>query len=107
MKYLTIVMNEIILPCKIVETTELVPDFSKANFEKLGEFLQDIDWFTELEGRDVNDGWTYTKEAIDRAVEECVPKKVRRLGNKPLWMKPDILKSYSEKAKAVETLPDN
>ena len=37
-------------------------------------------------------GWELIKEKVDRVTDSCVPKKLRRVSNKPLWMTKNALR---------------
>ena len=78
-------------------SSELVPDWGKADFDKLVETLTCIDWPTELNDVSGLHGWELVKERIDKATEACVPKKLRRVSNKPLWMTKNVLRLIRKK----------
>jgi hypothetical protein len=76
---------------------EEVPDWSRTDMNKLKELLQQIDWDVELSGLNVDDSWTKFKNAVDKAQEACVPKKLRRANNRPIWMTRNLLRIIRKK----------
>ena len=74
------------------QTHEMVSDWSKADMDQIAANLPNIDWVTELEGKGAIDNRDYVKEIIYLQTEKCVPKKRRRIGNKPLWMEEGVEK---------------
>ena len=90
-------LTEIILPTKDNSSTEMVPDYSKADFSKLKDFLADIDWEKEMEHLSTETSWDFFKNKLDEGVEMCVPKKCRRTGNKPLWMNRNAIRLIRKK----------
>ena len=79
------------------QTQELVPDWAKADFDKMRTNLAAIDWEKELEGKSGIVSWEYVKEVIDRETESCVPKKRRRTGSRPLWMTRNVMRLIRKK----------
>ena len=52
------------------------PNFEKADFQALNEFLNEINWNTELQDKNVNEMWEFLKNKIKTAQEMFVPNKV-------------------------------
>ena len=61
------------------------------------ELLTEVDWFEVLWGLATEESWRVFKELLNKVVDDCVPKKKRRAGNKPLWMKNNILQLIGKK----------
>ena len=80
-----------------MSSTEQVPDYAKADFDKLRECMANIDWSTELANIGAQDGWTFFKEQLSKATEKCIPLKSRRASNKPLWMNRNIIRLIRKK----------
>ena len=91
------VMSELLLPVKASESVETVPDYGKADFNKIREFLVEIDWFEVLEGLNTEESWDSFKHILQETVDKCVPTKIRRSSTKPLWMKPNIIRKIRKK----------
>ena len=77
-------------------TKELVPDWSKANFDRLVGNLEQLDW-SVLECMSGLDGWEFIKCKIDEETESCVPKKLRRTSSRPLWMTKNVMSLIRKK----------
>ena len=75
---------------------EEVPDWCKADTKKLKQTLADVDWNKEIRGSTL-DSWTRFKDILQNAQDQCVPKKRRRIGNKPLWMNQNIMRTVRKK----------
>ena len=52
------------------------PNFEKADFQALNEFLNEINWNTELQDKNVDEMWEFLKNKIKTAQEMFVPNKV-------------------------------
>ena len=78
-------------------TTELVPDWTKADFEAMEEKMGDITWDFLLKDKSGPEQWAIFKEKLDEVIEENVPKKVRRKSSRPLWMRRNVLRMIRKK----------
>ena len=76
---------------------EEVPDWSRADMNKLKDELQQVNWDNELKGLNTEDSWIKFKEKVDKAQEACVPKKKRRPNNRPIWMTRSIMRIIRKK----------
>ena len=76
---------------------ELVPDWGKADLDKLVANLAEVDWASELECLTGLEGWEAMKKRIDEETELCVPKKLRRVSNRPLWMTNNVMRLLRKK----------
>ena len=79
------------------QTHEMVPDWAKADFDKIRENLSENDWVKELDGKSAIGSWGYVKEIIDKETGSCVPKKRRRTGSRPLWMTRNVMRLIRKK----------
>ena len=71
---------------------EKVPDFRRADFDKLRTILENTDW-SEIYGiQDVEQAWNMFIDILVNAITECVPMRDRRPANssKPKWWNIDI-----------------
>ena len=73
-------------------TTELVPDWTKANYEAMEKEIGEMDWEAAFQDKSGPEQWQMFKEKLDHVIDSNVPKKIRRKGNKPLWMKRNVLR---------------
>lgn len=78
-------------------TTEEVPDWGKADMEKLREELGSVDWVEELQGLDTDQSWDKFKERLAKAQDNAVPKKRRRINSKPIWMTKNTIRVIRKK----------
>jgi hypothetical protein len=84
-------------PLENNDSLEEVPDWSKADMGKLREAIQEVDWAREFESMSGTQSMEKFYTVLDREVEKFVPKKMRRKGNKPLWMNKNILRMIRKK----------
>ena len=71
---------------------EKVPDFQRADFDKLRTILENTDW-SEIYGiQDVEQAWNMFIDILRNAIAECVPMRDRRPADnsKPKWRNIDI-----------------
>ena len=73
-------------PMKEEESVEMVPDGGKVDFQEMNRRMEAIDWEEELHGKTGLESMNTFYAKINKVVEECVPKKRRRQGSKPVWM---------------------
>ena len=59
--------------------------------------LENVDWAKEFENMSGTQSMDKFSLILDREVERFVPKKMRRKGNKPLWMTKKILRMIRKK----------
>jgi hypothetical protein len=76
---------------------EEVPDWGKADMEKLKAALAEVDWEGEMTGLDTNQSWDMFKEKLEKAQDSAVPRKRRRIGNRPIWMTKNVLRTIRKK----------
>ena len=91
------ILTKLKLPMNNVPTTEQVPDYAKADFQKLRDFLDKIYWFEELGGRSYQDAWDHFSETIDKATVDCIPTRLHRCCKRPLWMNRNMLRMIRKK----------
>jgi hypothetical protein len=59
--------------------------------------IDETDWVAELEGKSGLEAWECLKKKIEFETERCVPKKLRRVANRPAWMNKNILRLIRKK----------
>jgi hypothetical protein len=76
--------------------------YEKADYRKLSEILQSIDWEEEIQGRDLNSAWEFFEEEVQKAIDTCIPKRKFIAGRKfkPLWMNAKALSAVKKKYKS-------
>lgn len=93
----TMVLAELIVPTCKNDTTELIPDYSKADFNEIRLKLANTDWTQEFVDKNAVESWDVFKEKLVNIVEESVPKRIRRSNNRPLWMQQNIMRIIRKK----------
>ena len=78
-------------------TSELVPDWKKADMEGLRGELAGMNWEEKLDNLDCEGSWTLFKTTLDELQAKYVPLKKRRANNKPAWMNPNLLRTIRKK----------
>ena len=73
-----------------------VRDFNRADFESMRINLK-IDWPGSLEGKGVNETWTFIRDKIWSAMNEFIPWKKRRTKMRPKWMTRKIKRAINKK----------
>ena len=71
----TMIMVEVVVPSKSNETSELVPDYRKADFDAMREKTAAVDWQTQLDPLNAQDSWTFFKETVTSIVDACIFRK--------------------------------
>ena len=79
------------------DSKELVPDWGKADLEQLSANLAQVDWEAELEGKAGIESWDFIKQKTDEETDKCVPKKLRRVSSRPLWMTRNVMRLIRKK----------
>ena len=90
-------------------TTELVPDWTKANYEAMEKEIGEMDWEAAFQDKSGPEQWQVFKEKLDHVIDSNVPKKIRRKGNKPLWIKRYVLRliaDYGSITPPARTVPE-
>ena len=87
-------------------SNEKIPDFRRANFQKLSEILAGTDWSHLNNINDVNAQWRFFTETYVKAVQESIPFKKRRIDHKikPKWWTNEIANCLREKKNAHDRL---
>ena len=82
------------------KSSEMIPDWAKADIPKLKTILQAVDWKSELAGLPTDAMWTKFKDIIANAQDECIPRKARRANGKPAWLNRTLLQAIRKKRRA-------
>ena len=87
-------------PATEKDSMELVPDWTKADIDGLKDTFDRMDWDVALEGKSGLEAWEFFRQFMDDETEKHVPKKLRRVGTKPLWMNKNILRLIRKKRRS-------
>ena len=82
---------------KLSTSSEMVQDYSKADFPQIHSDLASIDWFDHLDPLSAQAGWDKFKEILNDTVNKSIPLKLRRSSARPLWMNNNILSLIRKK----------
>ena len=80
-----------------VSTKEEVPDWAKADLQAMKQKLGEVEWEEEFGEMGGEECMAKFYETVERVTRECVPTKLRRTGNKPLWMTGNIMRMLRRK----------
>ena len=73
------------------KSDQRIPDFAKADFDRMRYNLQKIDWVNQLKNSDVENNWIRLRQILEEEEKKNIPLKRRRNKNKPIWMNGNIL----------------
>ena len=85
-------------PAKEEQTTELVPDWQKANLEAMKQAIEEINWTVEFGEKSGKECMETIYKVLERETEKHVPMKLRR---KPIWMNKNIIRLIRKKKRMV------
>ena len=89
---------------RIDSSLSVIPDLRKANFTRLREDLQLIEWETELDGKPVDQMWDLLQNILTEMIRKYIPFKERRPPNQfhPKWLDKETEKSIAKKRQAYK-----
>jgi len=80
--------------------------YNKADYNKICEQLESVQWQSSVEGKDVQQEWFAIKGGLLRFKNELVPKKDARNNKQPPWMKIRVRKLIKARNKAWKKYRD-
>jgi len=84
----------------ITESTEVVPNYSRADIDGISAFFSSIDWVTKFYGLSASDCWAFFLEKINYVVQHFVPVRNRRSkSRRPPWMTKAVMCEIRKKRK--------
>ena len=97
-----ITFSIVIKTSPVKDSKEKVPDYQRANFNKLRSLLHNADWSETILETDINKSWEAFTTILKNAVSSCIPFRNRRsaTNNKPKWWNDEIKYSLSQKKRA-------
>lgn len=93
----TMIWVDVVGPAWNLDSVEMVPDWRKADLDKLKEALVNIDWEAKFEAKSGVDSWAIFRDILKEETDRCVPKMKRRSNTKPVWMNKNILRLIRKK----------
>ncbi len=79
---------------------QVVLNYHKADYEKICDTLEKIDWETSLQGKDVEQEWEEVKSELLKCMNNLVPKINCRNKKRPIWMKRKVSKMIKARNRA-------
>ena len=76
---------------------EEVPDWSKADYGAIRIALELINWEEEFQDKQGQECLDIFYEVVQRETDRCIPKKLRRRSNRPMWMSKNIMRLLRKK----------
>jgi hypothetical protein len=83
-------------PMQEEESVEMVPDWGKFDFQEMNRRMEAINWEGLVGKLGLESMYTFYEE-INRVVEDCVLKRRRRQGSKPVWMSKEMMRMIRKK----------
>ena len=80
-------LTTLVGPARGISTMEEVPDWSKADYIAIKLAMEQINWQEEFKDKLGQDCLDLFYDVVKRETERCIPKKLRRKSNKPLWIR--------------------
>ena len=101
-----ILLFDMLFDCDYSATSQMLPDWQKADNEGLENYLNSINWQC-INNVDTESGWNFFKTKIQNGIEKYVPFKPRRKKGKPCWITKDVTKLSRKKQKLWKRFSKN
>ena len=97
-----VTFNLAIEPDNVKSSNERIPDYQRADFNKLRSLIQRSDWTDTLSSSDINENWVNLTNILNSAIKSSIPFKPRRPPKepKPKWWNQQIKNSINAKKRA-------
>ena len=81
-----------------VDSLENKYNLKRGDYTKLRETMKDYDW-TKLDNMDIQNAWSYIKDAIHKGMDKCIPKIKHKTKKKltPIWMNKKAMRVIKRK----------
>lgn len=93
----SILSIELLFNPKLVDSSEQIYNWRKADYEGLNNYLSNFDWFNNISSSCVNSAWSTFKETVMDGVDQFVPKITRRSNNHPPWLTNNVRRLINQK----------
>jgi len=80
-----------------VPSEQMVPNWRRADWDGLKRTVEQADLAGKMEEANAEQAWNIFKDTVLAAVQNNVPMKPRRTGNKPAWLTRDIIRALRRK----------
>ena len=91
------ILTNLVGPARDQTTKEEVPDWSKADYNAMREAFEAVNWEEEFSDKGGEECMDLFYSVIQRETDKCIPKKMRRIGSRPIWMNKNILRMIRKK----------
>ena len=76
-------------------------DYRKAEFEKIKEKIDSVNWRREFRDTDIKEAWKLFRTVYEDTVKTCVPVRKVKVNNRPPWLTAHVKRSLREKYRAL------
>jgi len=83
-----------------VNITQTILDFKRANFSVINDYLNNIDWDTDLRNLDVNDAVNFVYYHFNHIIDSCVPSYTISRSSYPTWFSKELISVINNKRRA-------
>ena len=73
------------------------PNYNKADYKRIRQSLDQIDWEGELRDRNFSDAWNFFEEKLEAIMEECIPMSKPRSKRKNIYVTREAMKLKKKK----------
>lgn len=77
--------------------------YNRGDYDQIRKSLGDVDWKTSLEHLDCDESWTFTRNAIQGAVEQSIPKLPNKRKNRNIYVNRQTMALSRRKQRAWKT----
>jgi Reverse transcriptase (RNA-dependent DNA polymerase) len=91
---------EVAVKANLTNNSSQRPNWFRADYAAIQNYLNDIDWYTLLSSENVENDWQKLKNIINYCTEIYVPKSRVRDKTRPKWLNQDLIKLIRRKKAA-------
>lgn len=83
----------------LIECRKETRNFRKANYDKINQYLSEIDWTSILNNKSTNDSVEIFYSNLNECISTYVPQKISKTNKYPIWFSQALIKINKEKNK--------
>ena len=76
---------------------DYVHDWSNANIASFSRYLQESNIVNNMQGKNIDNSWDLFKNLVHSGIELYVPKKLRRVNTRPVWVNKRVIQLSRQK----------
>ena len=80
--------------------------YHKGNYEEMIRLLEEVNWETEFEGKNIQQKWECFKKILEEVTDRCIPMSVPKKHQAP-WMNRKVVRAYKHKYFAWKRYMEN